>query len=29
MIDTDDRVRTQPYNGYGNLVAKLYPDAGK
>jgi len=27
MIDTDDRVRTQPYNGYGNLVAKLYPNA--
>jgi sulfoxide reductase catalytic subunit YedY len=24
MIDTDDRVRTQPYNGYGGLVAKLY-----
>jgi methionine sulfoxide reductase catalytic subunit len=24
MIDTDDRVRTQPFNGYGNLVAKLY-----
>ncbi|HWN97040.1 MAG TPA: protein-methionine-sulfoxide reductase catalytic subunit MsrP [Methylomirabilota bacterium] len=24
MIDTGDRVRTQPYNGYGNLVAKLY-----
>jgi methionine sulfoxide reductase catalytic subunit len=24
MIDTADRVRTQPYNGYGNLVAKLY-----
>jgi sulfoxide reductase catalytic subunit YedY len=23
-IDTGDRVRTQPYNGYGNLVAKLY-----
>lgn len=24
MIDTSDRVRTQPYNGYGNLVATLY-----
>jgi len=24
LIDTGDRVRTQPYNGYGNLVAKLY-----
>ena len=24
IIDTGDRVRTQPYNGYGNLVAKLY-----
>jgi len=24
MIDTNDRVRTQPFNGYGNLVAKLY-----
>ena len=24
MIDTDDRVRTQPFNGYGNLVARLY-----
>lgn len=24
MIDTGDRVRTQPFNGYGNLVAKLY-----
>jgi sulfoxide reductase catalytic subunit YedY len=29
MIDTDDRVRTQPYNGYGSLVAKLYPIPGK
>jgi hypothetical protein len=24
VIDTGDRIRTQPYNGYGNLVAKLY-----
>ena len=24
MIDSGDRVRTQPYNGYGNYVAKLY-----
>ena len=24
MIDTGDRVRTQPFNGYGNSVAKLY-----
>ena len=24
MIDTGDRIRTQLYNGYGNLVAKLY-----
>jgi methionine sulfoxide reductase catalytic subunit len=24
MIDSDDRVRTQPFNGYGDLVAKLY-----
>jgi len=24
MIDTGDRVRTQPFNGYGHLVAKLY-----
>lgn len=24
MIDTDDRVRTQVYNGYGSQVAKLY-----
>jgi sulfoxide reductase catalytic subunit YedY len=23
-IDTGDRVRTQPYNGYGKAVAKLY-----
>jgi sulfoxide reductase catalytic subunit YedY len=23
-IDTGARIRTQPYNGYGNLVAKLY-----
>ncbi|MEY2409619.1 MAG: methionine sulfoxide reductase catalytic subunit [Verrucomicrobiota bacterium] len=24
LIDTGDRVRTQPFNGYGNDVAKLY-----
>jgi sulfoxide reductase catalytic subunit YedY len=24
MIDTDDRVRTQPFNGYGKYVAQLY-----
>jgi sulfoxide reductase catalytic subunit YedY len=24
IIDTGDRVRTQPYNGYGPAVAKLY-----
>jgi methionine sulfoxide reductase catalytic subunit len=24
MIDSGDRVRTQPYNGYGDYVAKLY-----
>ncbi|MBI3853502.1 MAG: protein-methionine-sulfoxide reductase catalytic subunit MsrP [Verrucomicrobia bacterium] len=24
MIDSGDRVRTQPYNGYGSYVAKLY-----
>jgi sulfoxide reductase catalytic subunit YedY len=24
IIDTGDRVRTQPYNGYGESVAKLY-----
>jgi len=24
LIDTGDRVRTQPLNGYGDLVAKLY-----
>lgn len=24
MIDTGDRVRTQPYNGYGDFVARLY-----
>jgi sulfoxide reductase catalytic subunit YedY len=24
MIDTDERVRTQPYNGYADEVAKLY-----
>jgi sulfoxide reductase catalytic subunit YedY len=27
MIDTGTRVRTQLYNGYGNLVSKLYPNA--
>jgi len=27
MIDTDDRVRTQIYNGYGSQVAKLYGKA--
>ena len=27
MIDTGDRVRTQPYNGYGSQVAKLYEKA--
>ncbi len=25
MIDTGDRVRTQPFNGYGAYVANLYP----
>jgi sulfoxide reductase catalytic subunit YedY len=25
LIDTGDRVRTRPFNGYGDLVAKLYP----
>ncbi len=30
MIDTGDRERTQPYNGYGKQVAALYaPAAGK
>ena len=24
VLDTGDRIRTQPYNGYGDLVAKLY-----
>jgi sulfoxide reductase catalytic subunit YedY len=24
LIDTGDRVRTRPYNGYGDFVAKLY-----
>jgi sulfoxide reductase catalytic subunit YedY len=24
MIDTGDRVKTKPFNGYGDLVAKLY-----
>ncbi len=27
LIDTGDRVRTQPHNGYGALVAKLYGKA--
>jgi methionine sulfoxide reductase catalytic subunit len=27
MIDSGDRVRTQPYNGYGDYVAKMYPAA--
>jgi sulfoxide reductase catalytic subunit YedY len=27
MIDTGERVKTQPYNGYGALVASLYPKA--
>ena len=27
LIDTGDRVRTQPYNGYGDSVAKLYGKA--
>jgi sulfoxide reductase catalytic subunit YedY len=27
MIDTNDWVKTQPYNGYGSFVAKLYPRA--
>ncbi|MBC8002679.1 MAG: protein-methionine-sulfoxide reductase catalytic subunit MsrP, partial [Opitutaceae bacterium] len=27
MIDTDDRVKTQLYNGYGNQVARLYKKA--
>jgi sulfoxide reductase catalytic subunit YedY len=27
MIDTDDRVRTQPFNGYGKYVAALYTKA--
>ncbi len=27
MIDTGLRVRTQPFNGYGDSVAKLYPAA--
>ena len=25
MIDTNDRFRTHPYNGYGDQVAQLYP----
>ena len=28
LIDTGDRVRTQPYNGYASVVAKLYPKRG-
>lgn len=28
MIDTGDRVRTKPYNGYGDAVAKLYGKGG-
>lgn len=27
MIDTDDRVKTRPYNGYGTQVARLYKKA--
>jgi sulfoxide reductase catalytic subunit YedY len=27
LIDTGERVRTLPYNGYGDLVARLYPKA--
>jgi len=27
IIDTGDRVKTQPYNGYGGFVAKLYRKA--
>jgi sulfoxide reductase catalytic subunit YedY len=27
LIDTGERVRTKPYNGYGELLAKLYPKA--
>ena len=27
MIDTNQRFRTQPYNGYANQVAKLYTPA--
>jgi len=26
MIDTGDRVKTQAFNGYGQLVANLYPN---
>lgn len=25
MIDTGDRVKTKPFNGYGNYVSKMYP----
>lgn len=25
VIDTGDRVKTQPFNGYGSYVAKMYP----
>jgi sulfoxide reductase catalytic subunit YedY len=28
MIDTGDRVRTKPYNGYGDAVARLYAKGG-
>ena len=27
LIDTGDRIRTQPYNGYGDSVARLYAKA--
>lgn len=27
VVDTGDRIRTQPYNGYAEDVAKLYPGA--
>ncbi len=27
LIDTDDRVRTQPFNGYGDSVGRLYAKA--
>ena len=25
LIDTGDCLKTQPFNGYGNYVAKMYP----